>query len=401
MTLEAIRQQPAVVPGALSAPPSGPQPAPLPAAGPQILHRRHRRIAWSFVLCLLLPLLGIAGYLWGFARDQYVSTMSFSVRSEGVQSAADLLGGIGSMTGGSPDDAAIIRQFLESAELVRTLDRQEGLSQVFAAGWPGDFAFAYNPGGTPEDLHQHWLRSTQADTTGGLITLSLRSYDAERSRDILLAAFEASRMLISRLSKDAREDATRFTREDLWRAEMRLQAAREAMARFRLRSGIVDPAATLQAETAILTALQAELTEALVEQELLSRTARENHPHMRDLERRISALEVRIAAQQRKFSTGSPEPQNQDLARQFTDYESLAAEREFAEESYRAAMAAHDLALAEAKRASRYLAMHVRPVAAARGQFPDRPVQLAVAGLFLLLSWSVGLLIYYSIRDRR
>jgi capsular polysaccharide transport system permease protein len=57
--------------------------------------------------------------------------------------------------------------------------------------------------------------------------------------------------------------------------------------------------------------------------------------------------------------------------------------------------------LAAAARQSRYLVAHVRPTLAERSLYPDRPkLALSVAGVAFLL-WSLGVLVYYSVRDRR
>ena len=54
-----------------------------------------------------------------------------------------------------------------------------------------------------------------------------------------------------------------------------------------------------------------------------------------------------------------------------------------------AARAAHDEAKARAERQSLYLATYIRPTLAQRSDYPDRPVLMLVAALFLFLLWSV------------
>ena len=75
-------------------------------------------------------------------------------------------------------------------------------------------------------------------------------------------------------------------------------------------------------------------------------------------------------------------------------------DREFAEETYRVALTAVDLARANAQRQSRYLATYIRPTLAQKAEYPQRGILLSIGGLFLLLGWAVMALIYYSIRDR-
>ncbi|MEL7087752.1 MAG: sugar transporter, partial [Planctomycetota bacterium] len=62
--------------------------------------------------------------------------------------------------------------------------------------------------------------------------------------------------------------------------------------------------------------------------------------------------------------------------------------------------AAMDLARDDVIRQSRYLATYIRPTLAETAQYPQRDVILGLVTLFALLSWAVGCLIFYSIRDR-
>ena len=58
-------------------------------------------------------------------------------------------------------------------------------------------------------------------------------------------------------------------------------------------------------------------------------------------------------------------------------------------------------ARAEANRQSRYLAAYVKPTLAQEAEYPERAKLLLILGGFLMLLWVIGVLIYYSLRDRR
>jgi capsular polysaccharide transport system permease protein len=72
-----------------------------------------------------------------------------------------------------------------------------------------------------------------------------------------------------------------------------------------------------------------------------------------------------------------------------------------AKRAYIAALAAHDTAVAESLRNSRYLAAHVMPTSAEVSRFPERLSMLGVLALGLLLFWSITTLVAYSLKDRR
>ena len=74
---------------------------------------------------------------------------------------------------------------------------------------------------------------------------------------------------------------------------------------------------------------------------------------------------------------------------------------EFAEQTYRAALTALDVARTNALRQSRYLAVYIRPTLPETAGFPRRETIVGLAILFLTLGWAIMALVYYSIRDRQ
>ena len=83
------------------------------------------------------------------------------------------------------------------------------------------------------------------------------------------------------------------------------------------------------------------------------------------------------------------------------DYEELLVDLEFSETAYKAALASEEQARAEARRNSRYLAVHIQPTLSQEPQYPQRYILSALVVAFLFALWSVAVLIAYNIRDRR
>ena len=113
-----------------------------------------------------------------------------------------------------------------------------------------------------------------------------------------------------------------------------------------------------------------------------------------------NVIEARIGDERRELGRGDG-PGGEDYASLLAEFERLAVDREFAEEAYRAALAAFDQAQAEARRKSRYLAAHINPTLAETSEYPRRWTILALIGLFATGIWALGVLIFYSLRDRR
>lgn len=374
-----------------------------PLKSPARPQKRHRIILATFVLLVLLPIIVTGAYLWGVAKDQYASTFAFSVRKEESQSSLDIIGGITRLAGSATSDTDILYEFIRSQDQVASIDADLNLRAIWSRAWPDDPVFAFDPSGSIEDLHAHWLRkvSLSYDSSTGIVTVRALAFDPLEAQAIAKAIFSDSTELINALSEEARADATRIAREERDLSFDRLREARQAMTSFRLRTQIVDIESDLQGQMGLLNTLQAQLAETMIELDLQRETAPAGDPRVRQAERRIEVIEERIAAERAKFGEGGEGPGGEDYARIAAEFERLSVDREFAETTYRSALASYEAAVSSAQRQSRYLAVHIRPTLAERALYPQRLILAALTGFFLLVFWSMGVLVYYSVRDRK
>lgn len=378
----------------------------LPPAGPARLRRRHYGLMLSFVLVVLLPLLCIMAYLFVVAQDQYASTVGFTVRrEEGTASSTELLGGLAQFAGGGSgtSEADILYEFIQSQEIVAQIDERIGLGELYSVHWPGDPLMSLWPGATIEDLHRFWGRMVRIsyDTGTRLIELRILAFDATDAQRIAEEIVRASQNRINDLNAQARADVMRYANEDLETALARLKSAREALSQFRSRTQIVDPAADIQGRMGVLNNLQQQLAQALIENDIVLGTTQEGDPRREQAVRRIQVIRDRIAAERRTFASDSEtQIAGETYPALIAQFESLTVDLQFAEETYRAALAAVDVARANASRQSLYLAPYITPTLPQTAEYPQRFMLSALAALFLVLLWSIGALIYYSVRDR-
>ncbi len=382
------------------------RPAPVhPTARPAHLRPRHWGLILSFFLIVAVPLAALTAYLTQIAHDQYASTTGFTVRSDDGSAAADVLGGLASMAGaGTGADADILFEFITSQDIVRRLDQRLDLSAHYAAPFQTDPILALSPQASIEDLVDHWQRIVRVsfDRSSGLIELRVLAFDPGMAQTIAQQIIAESQSLVNELNAQARADSMRFAQTDLDTARARLRSAREALTRFRTRTQIVDPASDLRGRMGVLNTLQQQLAEALIEHDLLSgTTANPADPRVTQAERRIAVIQDRIVQERRHVTSDEIGAVGQDYPTLMAEFEGLMVEREFAEESYRAALAAVDVARTNAARQSRYLAVFIQPTLPESAGFPRRGTVLGLAALFLSLAWAILALIYYSVRDRQ
>ncbi len=375
-----------------------------PPARPARTRRRHAFLLLSFIWIVVAPALAASIYLWSRAADQYASRVGFSVRTEEKASAIELLGGITELSGSSSSDTDILFAYLSSQELVAKVDARVDLRAIWSRVPDGqDPIFAFDTSGTIEDLLKHWDRKINIvyDSGTGLIDLEIRAFDPQDALTVAQAVLDECTAMINSLSRIAQQDAIRFTQEELEKAVERLKVARRALTQFRNRTQIVDPSIDTQNQMGLLVTLQQQLADALIESDLLVDTTRANDPRITQANRRIEVINARIASERRKLGLGEEGESSNAFATLVGQYEGLIVDREFAELAYTTALAAHDSALAEVRKQSRYLAAHVKPTLAERAEYPERIKILSLLTLFGFFSWAILCLVYYSFRDRR
>ena len=375
-------------------------------AGAAVLRRRHRTVITSFLAAVVLPFVLATGYLYLIAVDQYASKVGFAVRSEEMSSANELLGGLSMLTKASSSDSDILYRFIQSQTMVERVAARIDLSQAYSR--PSfDPVFAYDTDGTIEDLVDYWQRMVKItyDSGTGLIEVEVRAFTPEDAQMIARAIVDESTALINELSAKARLDATRYAKEELNLALIRLKSAREERTRFRSRSQIIDPQVDIQSQMGLLGSLETQLAQAFIDLNLALETSSSDDPRVTQARRRIDVIQGLIEQERIKFGGGlggenDAAPEN-DYPTLLGEFERLTVDVEYANSSYLAAMASLDAANAQAQRQSRYLAAYTTPSLPQASLYPERGILSVITGLFLALAWSIGVLVYYSLRDRR
>lgn len=355
----------------------------------------------SFLAAVVLPVLAVASYLFFVAKDQYASSLGFSVQRENATASLDILGGLTKLAGSNTPDPVILYKYIVSRDMIRAVETQVDLDDAFYRA--GDPWFSLPPGSSIEEREDHWRRMVQVflDSGSGLVEIRVRTYSPETAQAITNAIRFESERLLNQLSEKANEDATRFARAELEEATDRLRTAQAAMTDFRARTQIVDPATDFAGRMGLLNSLLAQQAEALIERDLLRANSNSGgDPRMDQIERRIQVIGERIESERARISSAD-DGSGAGYAQLVSEYEGLRLEAEIAERSYVAALANLDNALDTAQRNSRYLAIYMPPTLAEKAEYPERAIWTGLIAVMFLLLWTIATLTFYAVRDRR
>ncbi|WP_038128012.1 hypothetical protein [Thioclava indica] len=367
------------------------------------MRKRHWGILTSFIAMVLVPLFVVAIYLWAVADDRYGSTTGFSVRQSDETSSSDILGGLAQFTGGSSSpDSDVLYQFIRSQNLALAVDKKLNLRSYFSSHWKSDPVFALWPDATAEDLHWYWGRVVRVtyNQSGGLLQVDVHTFTPDMAQKIAQEIVDQSTKMVNGLNDLARADAIRYADSDLEKAQKQLREAREKLTEFRTRTQIVDLQSDIQGRMGVTNNLQQQLAQELVALDQLAASTSTDDPRVTQAKRRIQAIRERIATERKNLATTIVPGTGKDYPALMSEFEGLTVDQEFAEKVYRAALTARDSAYDSAQRQTRYLATYITPTLADSPEYPQRAMIFGLAALFLMLSWGIIVLIYYSIRDR-
>lgn len=228
-----------------------------------------------------------------------------------------------------------------------------------------------------------------------------RAFSPEAAQKVNEKILEFSGELVNEINNIAHEDAVRYALDDLQRTKARLSQARTALTEFRVLNEMVDPGVDVSTQTSLVATLEAQLTETLIEIEMLSANKRRSDTRLNQALQRQQVLQSRIDQERTKRAIGTGAAGKQGMARLFGEYERLIVEVEFTEQSYQIARAGFDAAISDARRNTRYLAAHILPTRAQQSLFPERGMIMSFIALATFLIWALTALIGFSFLDRR
>ena len=380
---------------------------PATFAGRQIkrIKIRHAIIAITFLLFVVLPASAVTLYMAFVASNQYHSSASFSVRSIEAASAGDILGIFSQSSGSSAtSDGFILIDYIRSEEMLTEISQNFDIEKTFARRG-ADFFYALSPGISVERKLEYWRKMVNVtfDHASGIMTLELKAFTPEDAAQLAAFILGKSEDLINRLSDRARQQVVNGAQKEVEIAEARLTKARADVRQYRDLTQEVDPTENAKLASQLIGELEGRIVALNTSLAAAKKQMTEDSPRIKVMRAQIGSLnEQLVAARQRLGSgvSGTGNAATGDVAGRILEFQNLATEQEFAERAYTAAMASLEKARIDAANKERYLATFIKPTLSEEAQYPKRFLNSLLALLGCLFAWSVGVMVYYNIRDR-
>ena len=359
-----------------------------------------KRVDGLMLLTVAIPTILAIAYFGIFASDVYISESRFVVWSPDKPTSSGLgilLKSTGFTNAGAEAYAA--ENFVESRDALASVNK-DGLALKAYTNKNISIFDRFNPLGvrtTFEDLYNYYRKkvSVSHDSTSSVTTLTVRAFtplDAQRLNRRLLEQAEA---VVNQLNIRGRRDLVEFAQAEVEEAKDNTRNAALALANFRNRNGVVDPAQQAEAQLQMVSKIQDELIATRTQLAQLQAFTPQN-PQVEVLRERVQTLNGEIQQQMSRV-VGD----RKSLAGAAVEYQRLMLESQFAEKQLAVSMTSFEEARSEARRKQAYVERIVQP------NLPDDPLEPrrfrgVIATLVLgLVIWGILSMLIAGVREHR
>ena len=354
-------------------------------------------VAYSIVV--LLPLLAISFYLVAFAKDRYQSASILLVKQV-AEAQTTPSGGLGALLGSSStsrEDAQILKEFINSRDMVEQIDKQLNLRTAFYA--QKDPIFALDKDASIEELVKYFKKAVKIDLDEQTMMLHVSSqgFSPEMSMKINQSIIKISDDFINNISKNIAQEQQVFAEKQYNEAKQQLDDARLAVLQYQNENEIFDPQLQAQAVSTLISGLQSDLSKLKTEERTLLGYLTAEAPQVIALRNQIESVEEQIETERKQLTS----PNNTKLNQNVADFEALKGQVDFATDLYKLSLASLEKARLEASRKLKKLVVISAPRLAQDAIYP-RKFYLSITSFILLnIVFGIGLLIHSIIREHK
>lgn len=357
-----------------------------------------QRYLW--LVMIAAPMLLLLVYLLIFSQPRFVSESKVAVKRPADIDTASLNVGLllGGSTSSSAEDSLYLKEYINSPDMMHTLNKQLNFHQAF--GESGlDFFYHLSIHATNEQLLDYYRQRISAsyDEKNGLLTIQTQGFTPEFALQFNRAVLKESERFINELSHQISREQMKFAEEQLQQARVRLNTSKQALITYQNSHNILDPLASAEAATTLVNSLRAKKIEMEADLRNLLTYLRSDAPQVVSARNAISSLQSQIDQEQSKITA----PEGKKLNSMAADFEEIKSQAVFDGDLYALALKAFEKTRVESARKLKTLATISTPQQAQESTFPNAPYLLMSWLLVCCLLYGVARLLLTIIEDHR
>lgn len=329
-----------------------------------IKEKRRKTLGYGFGIFVIIPTVIAMIYYGLIAAPQYVSHTKFNVVVGHAESANLLSGalGLGNIASGMAQpnmtEAYIVKEFLQSQDIVKILEKKINLIKIFNHE-NADFWADPPTNGSIEEFVQYYnqMIDVTMDENNGLVTLDVAAFSPEDATKIAESIMTEAEEFVNKRSDRIQKDSIRFAEKFLSEAEEGVLNANVSLTDFRNRSQNFDPVITAENVLRITSQFEAELAKTNTEIATLKSYLKSDNPRIQNLKAKKSSLKAQIRSQNQRLAA----KKGATLADTAQKYEAHRLKTEFAIKRYSSALVGLEEARVKAAQQMKYLLRIIGP----------------------------------------
>jgi capsular polysaccharide transport system permease protein len=363
-----------------------------------MLHKLKKSLAFWIIG---MPMLVAVIYYALLAADRYVSEARITVRQSGESAVSDVSNLALMMAGvstGSREETLYLREYIHSLDMLKHLDAKKNLRQAYESE-KLDPLFRLYAGTSQEWFLRYYQNRVEVifDDLTGLLTVRVQGFDPEFARQVNVEILAQSERFVNEISHRLAREQMAFAEAEMLKARGRFQTAKNRLIAFQNKHKMLDPLAQAQATATLTSQIESEVSRKEAELKTLIGYLQEDAPQVALMRNEIGALKAQLEKERGKVASQNGGRLN-SLA---SEYQNLALEAAFAEDAYKAALAAVETTRIEASRKLKSLVVVETPATPEVALYPQRLYTLATLLLILVLTYGVTRLVIATIQDHR
>lgn len=198
------------------------QTRPDAGAGHQLTHAARQFSSWlsrKMSFWTVVPIIGLVGMVYLYAYTDSLYQSSAVVNLQNASSTNSSLSSLSSSlfgTSGSSNQSGAVVSYIQSPDLLRILDKQFHLRQIYASPSHSPF-WRLDADASDEDFLSFYQQmvTVNQDSTTQLITINVLDYDAARARRICNAIIAASQKFVNGMSSVMSNATLKYAKDQL------------------------------------------------------------------------------------------------------------------------------------------------------------------------------------------
>lgn len=350
-----------------------------------------------FILLVLLPWFLIIGYTLTVAKPRYVSTATVVIKQVGQESAN--VSGLTALFAGvstSKEDALYLTNYIQSKDMIDKLDKKFDFQKNYRPDGK-DFIYELPKNATSEEIQKYFKKrvGVSLDEISQVLTITTEGFSAEYALALNRAILAESEQFVNQISKNLASEQMAFSENRLALAEKMLNDGKQKLTDYQNTNEIFDPQTNAQVVNQVIAGLQGQLASLRAEERQLLSYLNADTPQIIAIQSQISAIDKQISAEKAKLTS----PADDKLNAKMTEFESLRAEVEFANEMYKISLTSLEKARSDAIRKMKNLIIISSPHKAEEALYPRQAYVILTSLALLLIFYGFVMLILAVIKD--